>query len=712
MKKLFKGEKIGFRTGLKQLSLLFACFSLNYSVFPQIPINGFCSLESYSVPAGFRNIIAIGGGVSNNNDFVFYSPELNKICIAEYGDKKYVTKIISTPGNGFSNILYLKQNRDKKDQYVFASRRNRVVGCFEFSRSNRIKITAELKFDSYPGNICTADIDNDGNSEILVSGDAFRGLSLLALNKYEISELKIAENDSYGEAIFADISNDGYKDIAAFNLFTGEIEIFYNDLSLNFRKVGSIEEKGNVENLSSFDINKDFYPDIIYCSNKSIKILKGDYQSAYDSSAVLVTKYLPHRYSIADFNGNRFLDIAYIDTIQGMLSIFFAKGSSGFYPEVLYHSGVLVDLTSIKAKGNTKLGLIDRQGKLSIISRIASPMKELIFVPAVKPGAVSFFPSGNSITGFGYIDEVMQEIILIKNSDNNIPSVYYSFPVSDNHKELLIKSFDPYTYEIFSYTTGKKLFETTNIDLEKNRYDSNQLYTWGAIDEIKIGRENDATQIYTAYNVNNKLRICEYEYHDFRYTVREYDSFNENIISPLLILNKNVLIYYWQANEDSLYQFYSDFRSDISNIYRVGTIIRKEFPGVNAILQSELSYEPLRTVSFLVSDDTLYSVVTGKSFFKILDIAINENDYNINGDQILNFEQKGNNIFNAVHYSESNQNFLRIEVNLNTNKVSQKELFKAPEILGFARQKLSDGKEYLIYSQQEEGKLILKQLEK
>lgn len=714
MKKLSNGGKRDFKAELTGVKLLFFCFFFSSSLYSQIPINGFCSIKTLPVYSGYSRLMISDIKFDSLTDIVLYSPSLKKICVVEKDTESHYSKrnVIWSPNN-FSQVLAVKNNETGSLQYAFISRSTRTAGYFDLSNSGRFNLIAELTFDSYPENISSANIDYRGNPEVLLSGSAFKGLSLLNFSDGILSESKIAENSSYGEAVFADISNDGYPDIAAFNLFNNELEILYNDVSGNFNKVRSLDTDGSIYQLSSFDINKDYYADLIYCSNNSINIVWGDFQSSYEFTSHLTTEYLPDRYSIADFNGDKFIDIAYIDTAQGLLSIFFSKGNNKFYPEVLYfkHEN-LVDLNYLKSDGNIELVLLNRNGEVYIISKIASIDDEQNLLPALKPAVISSFDFENNKTpDFCYIDEFTQTLNFVLNSTDNIPSFYFSVPVSNNHTEILVDDNHPYKKGFYCYSVGSNMLEIINYDFKNYNYKINQLYIPGKIRDVAIKNFEKLARIFVAFNGKGWLKVNEYEHHDFRYTVRGYPDIDENVIASLLSVNNDPKIFYWKAGADSLKQFCSEIHSGLAEKKLIGTISRNDVPGVTTILQAKLNEGQPLVISLLISDKTVFSVLSGNSILQIANSVINKNNFNINNEIKLRFEVNDGRIYNTIFYSGKNHQFYRLEIKNAGEELTYQELFKVEGVSGFIRQKFSNGNEFLLFTKILEGKISLKRLE-
>jgi hypothetical protein len=649
----------------------------------------------------------------SNKDILLYSNSSKKICVIEEDEQsKYSRTKIIRPTNTLSHVLPIFNGKTHSPLYAFVSRQQRSVGLFELSKYGRFKLVSRLTFESYPGNMKAADINYDGKMEFLISGSAFDGLSIISFDNEELREEKLEENSSYGEAIFADISNDNSKDIVAFNLMNHQLEMFFNDGLGDFSKTRSLDFKNGINDLNAVDVNRDRYVDLIYCNNHSINIIWGDFESAYDSTSFLETNYIPDKYLVYDYNNDGLNDIAYIDSSQGLLSIFFGKDHREFYSEVLYlKRNGLVDFHIIDEEEKSKLVLLNRNGEIYTISKISSVDEEITLVPAIQPGAVSTFNSGNdSILDYCFIDNFSQSLNFFINNDSKIPSYYFTLPLSEKYDRIVVNDKHSSEKGFYCFSPNQNMLEIINCDFNSYNYEVNQLYIPGSMKDVKINNTTELVQVYVAFEEENLFRINEYEHHNFRYNVREYYGFDPNIIAPIQSVREDPIIYYWIADDDSLFQYKLNIQLNLNAKERLGSVSRSEISGDASIIQSVIGDERLNINSLLISGKNLFSVVTDDNSFNISDPILNKYDFKSIDTKNLKFNRVSDQMYNSVFYSSSNHKFNRIKININDNKLTFRELFEAKDVVDYTGQRISSNVELLLYTQTAEGKLSLKLL--
>lgn len=714
MKKLLKEDKADLKTEVKKISLTILLLLFFNSAFSQVPINGFCQLNSFPAFPGFNRMTIAAIDIDSFSDVLLYSPNQKSICIISGNEEGNFTdyKIINTPYQ-FSNIASFYNIDKKSEQFLFSSRKKRIVGLFDFSSSGKFNLITKINFDSFPENICADDIDGDSKPECLVSGSGFSGLSILSYRNNELLESKIEETVSFGESVFADMSNDGYPDIVAFNLLTGSMDIFFNDGTGNFEKIRSIKVKGKINNLQAIDINRDFYADLVYSSENSLDIIFGDFQSAYDNSLRMTTLNNPDMMSISDFNKDRYPDIAYIDTTKGILSIIFGEKGNEFYPEIFYMMDKnICSLHPITDSRTGSLLLLDKNGKINVISKIYDLPNEVVFLPAIKPSAIVTFDFANDgIPDICFIEKFTHTINFFINNSDGIPSYFYSAPVSDEHTEIYPLRVTKLKKDFYCYSPSGKMLEIIEYNFENSSYDSDQLYLPGIARDLLIKQIGESVRIIIAYEKNKNLQVGEYEHRDFRYNFRDYSRIDSNVISPKLAYSDRPQILYWKENSDTIALIKTELGLESVKYDHLGYVIKLQDQLTGDI--DQYIYDGAKPVSINLFDskDKFWTVTAKGNIFNISNFVAKKSNFVVNKENILSFEgQEKRSSYSGILYLAKDHSFNRIEINNEGRELVLSKLFDADDVTDFIIKKLIGDKKYLFYTSQLKGLLTLHRL--
>jgi hypothetical protein len=597
--------------------------------------------------------------------------------------------------------------------YVFTSRKSRTAGIFNISSSADFNPIAELGFDSFPENISTADINNDGYSEYLISGSGFNGLSILFFRNDKLTEKKINMNQSYSQAVFTDVSNDGSPDITAFNLISNSIDIFYNDGAGNFELIRQIDPEAYVESIQSLKIDNDEYIDLVYTEGNSFKILFGDFRSAFDSTMVINTQYIPHRYVIGDLNSDFVNDVAYIDTTLGLVSVLFGKGGNRFYDEILYlKKEGIININLISSNTSTGLALLNYNGVITTVSKLSSLQVKMNFVPAIEASVISSFDYGNDgVMDISYIDSFSNSINILINGRNGIPLSYYSEIVSGEHNIIKVNDTDPFKKVFYAYSQGNKMLEAVKFNFISDEVENHQLYTTGSIEDIEIYKSKKVERIYLAYQRNNFLRFGEYYYKDSDYVLKEYATIDSNVVAAKIFSSKEPIINYWKTTGDSLQSIEVKLSPRGINYNYMGIIDIIPDYSINFLTQFLSSKKNPISFALFNSDTQFFGIVSDKSMFNISKPIGYQYDFIADKTSLLYCE--GSKQFvnqNAFLYIWRDGYFNKLVINDYGNDLILTRLFDAKQVMDFIVQDFTNEKNYLIYTQQSEGFLSLQRL--
>ncbi|HED36665.1 MAG TPA: VCBS repeat-containing protein, partial [Ignavibacteria bacterium] len=483
---------------------------ISFNASAQIPINGFCKYQSFKIPPEYTSVQSVN----------FNKDAFNDLIIFNNSTKKYLS--IEGTEEGFSNIRVYKipfeiskfksisTNNFREKYYAYVSRKNRSVGIISFNKYGKIEIDKLLKFNSYPENLDVADINNNGKSELLISGSAFEGLSIISQNWHGLDEKKILSKNSFNEAIFADLNNDGNPDVAAFNSVERSIYFFFNDGNGRLNLVRTIPLTDNITSLKSSDIDSDGFADIIFNKGNSIKVMWGDSVSSYNSTTEFETSNRSINFILSDYNLDGKVDIAYLNSDNSKISILFSKGNRKFHSEILYLKRESIsDLINFSNKINNGIIALTDKGTLFYLSTLFSLNEETNILIGGTPV---------SLTHFDYKNDGILDIVFIDSTNNNLnflirgnskqPVSFYSYPLFERHDKILVDDSDPYIKTFYTYSYNKKVVEILKINFKEFGVTRNSLYSPGKIISLKLNKDDFGNEkIYIAYLKNMALGL-------------------------------------------------------------------------------------------------------------------------------------------------------------------------------------------------------------
>jgi hypothetical protein len=617
-----------------------------------------------------------------------------------------------------SEISQLKQLKDKGDStnyFVAIERKLRTVSLLSISSDSLKEKLGEITFDSYPEKICTGDIDLNGKEEMLVSGSGFDGLSLLFRSGKNFGEKKIITGTSFSEAIFIDLNDDGYPDILAFNILENSLQFYFNNTNGDFRLRRSIEFQEKINQLQSVDLNKDGFQDIIYSVSNRVEILFGDFQSSYDNKTSIQLAEIPAKIQFGDFNNDKLFDMAIGDYL-GKLIIFFGKEDGSFYQGITYlQSSSFISFTKFKSGNSVSIACLFGSDELRFITSLKDFNSDLKIVPSIQAGAVKKFNYNNDeIPDISFIDEYDNSLKIFLNNREGIPSIFYSFPLVDSHKEILVDEFFKQRKIFYCYSKGTPLLEVFRYNFYSNKLNRKQLYAPGEILDVAIQRiDSTLVNVFLVYNKESKLYLGKFENRDLSVTFKEYPFIDRNVTLAKIFVDKNPEIYYWKSEGPS-FQFnkaevkpgpneYTNYfqvpRSDSLSINLYGAdYFNNEYPILVNIVQNETDrYSLVLSTDKLSINTPLFSFPVknmfkfGRGFFGATSIkGINSFTLNAEGDAY---------IYKLVFNEKQKIYLLR-------------KMLDAKNVSDYFFARLDQKNYYLIYSNKNGGNLSISSLKK
>lgn len=603
MKKPCKEGRTDLSTGSKILSVLFTALFLCGEIFPQIPINGFCRFNSFRADSGFGSLFTLNYNNDSYTDLLLYNPARRTVASLTGAKNGGFEKLRAYPlPLAVTALQNVSEIKSKAKKFAVISRPEREAGIISFTPKGRPYLTSRIKFDSYPENISCADVDGDGTDEILLSGPAFNGLSILKMSKKKLADKKIVSNTSFYDAVFVDLTNDGQSDIAASDVVRDSLFFYYNMGGGSFEKVRSIPAPGAVCCLKAADMNLDNYQDLVFAAGKSINIIYGDSASSYSRNVKINTEFVPDKIIIGDFNRDGKMDIAYLNKKEGELSVIFAKSELGFYPEINYMKKPgLSDAVPFYSRFINGIAAIDGKGNVYILSNLPSVSENVNIAVTSDPGAINYFDDGNNgINDICYIDNSSNTLNLLVRNNAGIPSLLYTARLFRSHKSILPDNVSAKKKIFFCYTRGEKLIEEISADLGTNELKRRTIYSPGKILDVKISKnEMGYNQLNIAYTDNDGLGLSIIGFNGYRYTYTNYAGASPGVTGVSISAVQPPSLFYWKREDDSMTLYRTSFGEGGSNTKLLISVPVKDEASVRSFTGELLNNYKDATVSFI-----------------------------------------------------------------------------------------------------------------
>ena len=557
-------ETQGLKIEIISIKLLFLILLLSFEVFPQIPINGFCKFNKFDVDSGFTSLFPLNYNGDSYTDLVLFNQSKKEIeSLTGEQSGSFETPRNSRTPSEISRIQGMTDHNNNITGYVYCSRKRMKSGMISFSKNGKPSFQQEIKLKSYPDNIAIADLSGNGNSAILLSGRSFDGLSLLNIQNKKLKESRIINNTVYSFAQFMDINHDGLPDIAAFNLTSQCLDLFYNKGNQDYSKTQSFPVTEQIYSLKTSDIDLDSYEDIVVSKRNSIEIFYGSFNSSFDNRKVIATEYNPERIITGDFNKDGKIDIAYLDTKTGVLSVLFGKDNRDFYPEVIYfRKEGCSDLIPFYSKFINGIAVLNKNGSLYTLTNFTGVSEEINISLGVSQQGLNYFDHNHDrIPDLCFIDNTEHRLNLILRNSSGVPDIYYSIPLNGTFAKVYSDNYrDNATF--YCYSAGEKLIEEVNLDYKHSTYDKKSFYVRNGIKNIRAEHNgNSEVKLYVVQLEKKKLSATVFNNISINYLNSNF-FISDNVVDASSGEGSNSDLYFWQNKKDSLTLYSSSYTNN------------------------------------------------------------------------------------------------------------------------------------------------------
>lgn len=226
--------------------------------------------------------------------------------------------------------------------------------------------------------VAAADVDNDGDFDIVVANAGNNSVSVLYNNGAGLfpRQADFGAGSSPNRVYTNDLNGDGFADIAVANYGESNVSVLLNNGDGTFAHAVSYPTGGTTQAIAGADFNGDSDVDLVLSitSTNSLTVLAGNGDGTFAAPDTYAVGTLPWDCTTADFNLDGALDLACANYNSGNVSVLLGtglglSGSSSFVPRSSFSvfPNPFRGRLSINCKletGNWKLRIFDTQGRL------------------------------------------------------------------------------------------------------------------------------------------------------------------------------------------------------------------------------------------------------------------------------------------------------------------------------------------------------------
>lgn len=332
-------------------------------LLPQIELNGFGTLRFVQTQRGPQNIVMHPAGESTR--IITYGNAIQLTHITQ-SDSPFVMDSRPAKIPVTSLLPFKTSNQQYQHHYFFISRANRVAGVIKIDSSGESRILKQLSLSSYPEYLDTDDSRSDAPPSMLLSGPSYSGIAVIEYDRRgQFRTWEVAKREPFAHARFVFLNNDAIPDIAAYQLYTNEIVFFYGNGDGTFSRVRSFRPRSALTFLTSYDLNKDNYADIIYGGEGYITVMYGDGRASYERESTVSIPGSPCNAVAGDFNANGRNDLIFCERRKGAVYALFGTADGFTEPFPVMSNPSLI---AFAGTAGDKLALLQKDGNVILFS--------------------------------------------------------------------------------------------------------------------------------------------------------------------------------------------------------------------------------------------------------------------------------------------------------------------------------------------------------
>jgi hypothetical protein len=309
--------------------------------------------------------------------------------------------------------------------------------------------------------VATADVNGDGNLDLLVASAGGNSVSLLL--GHGDGTFATAKCSSGGGLCFTGLgpvalATGNFRgrtkevDMVVANSAANNIQVFLGN-GVNFGAPTTYKVGNGPTSVAVADVNGDGFPDIVVTNgtDNTLTVLLGNGQGKFTAKAPIATGATPVSVAIADFNGDSIPDLAVANSVGNSVSIFLGVGNGTFQTPTNISAGLYpqsVAIADLNNDGKFDLAVADGSGN-NVTALLGNGNGT--FQPGVQfaSGAKTVFAAIADINGDGKPDLVVAnadlvpgEVTILYGNGNGTFQTGFNYPTGTNPQAIVTANFN------------------------------------------------------------------------------------------------------------------------------------------------------------------------------------------------------------------------------------------------------------------------------
>lgn len=467
--KLSHEGKPGCKTEANKLFCFLFIVFLYTSAFPQIPLNGLYSFSYYKINKGYDRIYP----VEKSDPAVFILTSQNKkgfllveLSAGSLSAKEHFHK------TGFiidKAVIIRSPRPNEKFRIGFIARKEMTAGILEIDKLKNVTTLSVKKLSYFPSELYAEDLNNDGTTELIVSGANFNGISVLYPSGKSFNEINFETGKYYSRIFPADVNNDSYVDLLVYDYLNRRIKILYNYGNASFYKGKEIYYASPVNRLK-------YYHNALYVSSENtIEVLRKSKEGGFSPAEKIKSQEFIDNFFINDLNDDKIPGIACINRTKNSFSLFPGEKGGGYSDEYLPADiKGLNDFCYVKNGNEENIFLLSGSGAIIKFNNNAGKLSEEKLGREVS--AAGFFENfRKNEKGFYYYDKSNKTFYVGGVNGKGIVTLLFPVRVF-NDFESVAADCSRHIKKFYCYAKGKKTIDIISYSSSPGKVSLNSVY--------------------------------------------------------------------------------------------------------------------------------------------------------------------------------------------------------------------------------------------